>query len=176
MCEDDYTPVTIVNYGASAYHSVYITGALVHSSKYVELYGLLRTADEDDTIEIIINSEGGLFSTGVQIIDMIKESKATVNTSIYGIAHSTASMLFLAGKKKHVAEHSTMACHYYNAEKYSKASDVENDILFHKELYYHWMHEIYHGFMTKEEIDRMIDGHDFWFNSESIKRRLEDIE
>jgi ATP-dependent protease ClpP protease subunit len=171
MTEEDYTPLTIIH--GSKNTIAYLTGEIGHCSKYIDLFELLRTATPEETIEIIINSFGGSCDTGYHIIDLIRECKAIVTTSIYGHAASVASMVFMAGNNKKVSDHATMHAHYYSSDFYAKGSDIEADVLFHKKLYGHWMHEIYAHFMSDKEIDDLLDGKEFWFSSEEIKERLE---
>lgn len=63
------------------------------------------------TIEVWINSPGGIVTEGQSIYTAILESKANVNTICYGIAASIAGVFFQAGKKRIMMDHANLMYH-----------------------------------------------------------------
>ena len=71
-----------------------ICGALIRCIQY------FNTVSETEPITLYINSEGGIITDGLALVDTIKQSKAPINTMTIGTAYSMALIIFLAGKER----------------------------------------------------------------------------
>lgn len=71
----------------------------------------LENEDSEAEITIYINSPGGDVLSGLPVYDYIRQMKAPVKTVCIGIAASMASILFLAGDKREMLEHSEIMIH-----------------------------------------------------------------
>lgn len=151
---------------------VYLNKEIGRAENYTNLLNLLRTSDENTTINLYINNGGGYIYSALQIINAIKTAKCLVKTIIDGAAHSASSLIFLIGDVYEVFPNSMMLCHYYSTIEMGKASDIENSIDFNKLYYKNIYREIYEGFLTKDEINRVFKGEDIWLNHTQIMKRL----
>jgi ATP-dependent protease ClpP protease subunit len=81
------------------------------------------------TIEVWINSPGGLVTKGQSIYHGILTSKANVNTICYGIAASISGVIFQAGKVRKMTDFATLMYHpAYNPDgTKDKGLDAMND-------------------------------------------------
>lgn len=64
-----------------------------------------------DTINVHINSMGGYVNEGLAIYNVLKNSKATVNTIVEGFACSAASVIFMAGDSRIMNAASVLMIH-----------------------------------------------------------------
>lgn len=64
-----------------------------------------------DTINVHINSMGGYTNEGLAIYNVLKNSKATVNTIVDGFACSAASVVFMAGDTRTMNSASALMIH-----------------------------------------------------------------
>lgn len=71
----------------------------------------LEYSEGDDDITLFINSPGGDVASGLAVYDYIKTMKKTVNTVCTGTAASMGAILFLAGKKRSMLEHTRLMIH-----------------------------------------------------------------
>lgn len=71
----------------------------------------LENEDPEAEITIYINSPGGDVLSGLPVYDYIRQMKAPVKTVCIGIAASMGSILFLAGDKREMLEHSEIMIH-----------------------------------------------------------------
>lgn len=86
-----------------------------------ELYTLKAMGKTN--IMVYINSVGGSVIDGMSIYDAILESGA--NTCAVGIVASIAAVFFQAGKKRYMADYSSLMFH----NPYSESGDVDDDTL-----------------------------------------------
>lgn len=77
--------------------SYYVCGEIQEPQYYTELFYTLRSAGPTDLIYLHLNSPGGDFDTGLQIINNMLASEAQVITVLEARAYSMAAMIFLAG-------------------------------------------------------------------------------
>lgn len=73
----------------------------------------LMALDEENNEEItlFINSPGGEVRAGLAVYDLIMNMRSPVNTVCIGKAYSMGAILFLAGRKREVYEHSHIMIH-----------------------------------------------------------------
>jgi len=156
----------------STEYNIYLDSEVKSSEEYTELFDTLVNAGVNDEINIYINNDGGLIDTAIEIVNMIKDCNGEVTTILNGSGHSAASIIFMAGHKKIVKNHSYMLCHFYSAGLYGKGQELRESSKFLDKHLKKWNSEIYKGFLTTAELEKMFNGQDFWFDSTEIKKRL----
>ena len=128
--------------------SYYICGELKEPQYYTELFFTLRTASETDLIYLHLNSPGGDFNTGLQIINNIAASSARVVTILEARAYSMAALIFLSGDELFVHDNCQLMFHTYSGIFAGKGNEQQ------------------------AEVDRILKGADYWIDSDDISRRL----
>lgn len=86
-----------------------ITAESVNSMIMQLLY--LEQEDPDGEITIFINSPGGSVRDGLALYDVMKAISCPIRTVCMGIAASMGSILFVAGDKRQMLEHSKAMIH-----------------------------------------------------------------
>lgn len=71
----------------------------------------LEKQDDTQEITIYINSPGGCVSDGLAVYDMVRLLNSPVRTVCIGMAASMGAILFLAGDKRQMLEHSEIMIH-----------------------------------------------------------------
>ena len=90
----------------------------------------LKSLGNVSTIDVRIDSEGGLISDARAIYTQLTQHKATINTYIDGIAASAASWIAMAGEKIYMAEGGWLMIHEAQGgargtwEEIAKASEI----------------------------------------------------
>lgn len=120
-------------------------------------------------IELHIQSEGGSLFAGIAAYDCIKGCKSPVHTYIDGCAASAATLLFLAGKKRHVYRNSFMLIHQLSATILGGKYEEFKDELKNQEKLMHTIKNIYleTSNMSEEELTEIMS-RDLWMDSETI--------
>lgn len=94
--------------------TVYAFGEVGWELRLQDVVSQTNAAKEGDTVNVLINSPGGFVDEGYAIYDYLKALQAkdvTVNTEIYGMCASIATVIALAGQKRSMAENAQFMIH-----------------------------------------------------------------
>ena len=152
--------------------SYYLCGDILEPQYYTELFYTLRTAAETDLIYLHINSPGGDFNTGLQIINNIIASEARVITILEARAYSMAALIFLAGDKLIVHDNCQLMFHIYSGYFSGKGNEQQAEVIAVGKWFEKVMARICIPFLTEAEIGRILKGADLWMDSDEISHRL----
>ena len=152
--------------------SYYICGELKEPEYYTELFFTLRSASETDLIYLHLNSPGGDFNTGLQIINNMAASPARVVTIVEARAYSMAALIFLSGDELYVHDNCQLMFHTYSGVFAGKGNEQEAEVAAVGKWFGKVMQRICTPFLSDAEIARILMGGDFWIDSDEIRRRL----
>lgn len=161
-----------INIPVARQHSFYLSGPILGPEHYIKWFHLMRHAGEDDVIMLHINSPGGDASTAIQFMRVMAECQATVVASVEGNCMSAATMIFLFADMFQVSEHSMFMFHNYSGFSYGKGGEMFDSITHERKWSKAMLEGTYRDFLTKEEIDAMLDGKDIWMDAEEATERL----
>jgi ATP-dependent protease ClpP protease subunit len=159
---------------SSSIHDVYISQSLSEASNYESLFNLFRSASSQDIINMYLGSPGGLVSTGVQLINSIKDSSATVNMIVDTPCYSMASVLALTGSSLTFNNHTMLMFHNYSGGAYGRGAELMCQIKAHQEWVYTLFNEVCSPFLTDDEIDYIFQDGNIYINSwdKNLKARI----
>lgn len=143
-----------------------------NADEYIDFFRAIDDLRPNDEVNIHINCYGGEASTAFQIVDHIYSTQANVNIAIEGNCCSAATFVALAGDSWDVMPHCRFMCHAYSKVEYGKRNEVFASHEFDKIWLDDSIREIYKGFLTDEEIEKMLDGKDYWFTANEVIERL----
>ena len=152
--------------------SYYLCGDILEPQYYIELFYTLRTAGETDLIYLHLNSSGGDFNTGLQIINNILASEARVVTILEARAFSMAALIFLCGDKLVVHDNCQLMFHIYSGYFSGKGNEQQAEVIAVGKWFEKVMARICMPFLTEAEIGRILKGSDLWMDSDEISHRL----
>lgn len=144
----------------------------IDSKEYIDFFRALRDARPNDEVTVHINCYGGEVSTAFQIIDNLQNTQATVHISVEGNCCSAATLIALAGDDWDIYPHSYFMCHAYSCLRWGKKQEIDSQHEFDKKWLEKNIRDIYKGFLTPEELDRMMRGEDFYFDASEVVERL----
>jgi ATP-dependent protease ClpP protease subunit len=155
--------------------SYYISGNILESHYYTELFYTLRTAVETDIIYLHLNTSGGDFDTGLQIINNMQASSANVVTVLEARAYSMGAFIFLAGDEFIVHDNCQLLFHIYSGSFAGRGNEQQAEVLAVSNWFEKFMTRTCQPFLTAAEIKDVLKGSDVWMDSDEIRRRLERI-
>ncbi len=163
-----------INTIESAYrtHEVFLDSEIEEPSKYRELISVLINAGPNDKIHLYINSNGGHLDTAGAIISGILSSQAEVTAFLMGATHSAASLIAMYCHAVHVYDTAYMMIHTASFGSSGNTPTVKAHTDFTIKQCEKLMKDAYEGFLTQEEIKKVLNGIELWFNAEEIKPRL----
>ncbi|HEY9104856.1 Clp protease ClpP [Chitinimonas sp.] len=152
--------------------SYYLTGEIREPQYYTELFYTLRTAGETDLVFLHLNSNGGDFDTGLQIINNMLASPAHVVTVLEARAYSMAAFIFLAGDELVVHDNCQLMFHIYSGSLVGKGNEQQAQVIALSNWFEKVMNRICLPFLSPAEIAKVLKGGDLWMDSDEIRRRL----
>lgn len=167
------SPQVLTRSFSSTVAEIYLDGEISSPDKYREAYHILSNAGPNDYIVIHVNSPGGRLDAGIQIINHIKQCKAKVVGVLHMECSSMASGILLACDEWELNSFSTMMVHSCSYGAGGKQSDIHTRVDFMTKFNEKFIREQYTGFLSEEEIVRVLKGDDLYFDSDEIKERLE---
>ena len=153
-------------------YDLYLTGPIGDAKDYQDWNQMLRAATENDIIYIHINSGGGEMFTAIQLMRSMQETPACVIASVEGMCMSAATLLFLTADVCEISEHSHFMFHTYSSGNWGKGHEQLASVQADEKWARHLFETTYKGFLTPLEIEKIIDGKDFWMNPIEVNKRL----
>ena len=128
---------------------------------------------EGDVVQFDIASPGGQLDGLVSLLASIENTEAHVVGNIIGSASSAASILALSCDEIYVSPFATMLVHNASYGINGKAADVKGYVDHLNDTSEKMLRKVYKHFLTENEIERVVQGTDLWFNAEQIMERLQ---
>lgn len=155
--------------------SYYLCGEIHEPQYYTELFYTLRTASETDLVYLHLNSSGGDFNTGLQIINNMLASNARVVTILEARAYSMAALIFLSGDELIVHDNCQLMFHIYSGIFAGKGNEQQAEVLAVGSWFEKVMSRLCSPFLSEKEIRNILKGSDVWMDSDEIRRRLQHL-
>lgn len=155
--------------------SYYLCGSILQAQYYTELFYTLRSADESDLILLHLNTPGGDFDTGLQIINNMQASKAKVVTVLEARAYSMGAFIFLAGDELIVHDNCQLLFHMYSGVFAGKGNEQQAEAAALSKWFEKFMTRNCHPFLSTNEIKSILKGSDLWMDSDEIQHRLDRV-
>ena len=152
--------------------SYYLCGEIQAPQFYTELFYTLRSASETDLIYLHINSPGGDFNTGLQIINNMLASDAHVVTVLEARAYSMAAFIFLSGDELVVHDNCQLMFHTYSSSFAGKGSEQLAEVHALGNWFEKVTTRLCTPFLSPTDINHILQGSDLWMDSDEIRRRL----
>jgi len=152
--------------------SYYLCGDIHEPQHYTELFFTLRTANETDLIYLHLNSSGGDFNTGLQIINNVLASSARVITILEARAYSMAALIFLSGDELIVHDNCQLMFHTYSGFFAGKGNEQQAEAVALGSWFEKVMRRLCQPFLSENEVAGILKGSDLWMDSDDIRRRL----
>lgn len=154
------------------HHDVFIDTDIGEPGEYRELISILFNASENDTINIFINSGGGNLDTALAIVEGLKNTAAEVTAIIIGACHSAASIISMYCDRVAVLDNAYSMVHTASFGTAGNTGNVKSYTDFTVRQVERLLHETYEGFLTKDELAKVKDGVELWFDSDEMRRRM----
>lgn len=139
---------------------------------FLKWYDILQNATEDDIVVIHINCYGGTLMTAIQIVTQIKTCQAQVVCQIESACCSAATMVALACDGMICYPHGYMMIHTSSGCSFGKQSDIKAEEAFYNPWLERFFNEIYKHFLTKKEIQNVLNGTDMWLTADEVAERF----
>ena len=164
---EDYVPM--VELGNKV--DVYLTDVIDMPSNYNKLCNMLKSVPEYATVNLHINNGGGSIDSALMIIDAIKNCDGEVIAHLSGTVASASTIITMACDDIITTKYLSFMIHNYSTGMQGKGHELKAYQNFTDRELNRAFREIYKGFLTDEEMDRVIDGQDMWLNEDEVEDR-----
>lgn len=166
--EQKYMYVTDVIYTCT-HHSLYLSDYLEQTREFDQIIAGLRLAGTDDIFECRINSGGGEVSIGQKVIAVMQDKFSGRTITIMDAeASSMAAMIFLAGDKRIVYEHSMCMLHNYSTGIFGKGGEVGDRYAATNDSMVSFLEKAISPYLKKKEFKRILDGKDLYLDAHQM--------
>lgn len=163
--------VPIVHDKDTDHIKAYLTDGIQEPGEYNELCYLLDTASKTTTIDLHINCPGGIVDSAFMIANSIQSSKATVTAILSGTVASAATLITMVCDKVLAQPHLSFMIHNYSGGMSGKGHEMKARQKFVDDHLNRAFKTFYSGFLTEEEMDKVIEGTDIWMPAEEVTER-----
>jgi ATP-dependent protease ClpP protease subunit len=137
-----------------------------------DIFQTLRSSDPEDYLEIRIYSNGGYITELQTLYSTIKEMfYGRISTYLDNYGYSCGGFAFLFGDKRVSYEFSEFMVHQATFGVYGTQYSNEVQHNFIQKQTKRFSNKVMKEFFSKEEIDSMFTGKDYWFDAEEMARR-----
>ena len=151
-------------------YSLYLGNFDAEGAELNDIYNILRE-DKPKTLEIFINSYGGLLSEGQRFQNIISNHFNNVDTYLDNKGYSMGALLFTFGDRRIVHKYSEIMFHNYSSSYYGKGHEIKQQTKHDDITLGKYFKDSLKPFFTKKEIKDMLNGKDFWFDSKEMLKR-----
>jgi len=167
-------PMITCSQRTSNHYRVMISQDFGAVEDYDTVYTTLVEAQEEDTVEFCINSNGGSYDAFLSILAGIQQTQARTIATITGNANSCGSMLSLSCDELRVLPLGTMLVHHASTSMpMSKMNDGMKATLHLVKQLEKSFRLCYTGFLSEEEILTCLEGAEIHLDAAEIEERFE---
>jgi len=146
------------------------------STEIHKIWNTLLSATENDTLELRIQSPGGLVTECQMLVNIMKNKfNGRVTAYIDSHASSAGAFTFCAADKRVVFENSRIMLHNYSGGHQGTHHKMKTRLDFDTVHIIDFLKSTLKigkkGYLTNKELDRMIEGHEWWFTAKEMCKR-----
>ena len=138
------------------------------------VFNELKSAKENDVLELVIDSGGGFVNEGMQFFNIMLE-KFAGRTVAYldNKGYSMGAMLFSMADKRVVYPYSDFMYHNYAGGAVGKGGEIKARINHISSKLEEFFHDIIvsQGFLSEDEFQQMLVGQDYWMGTKEMCKR-----
>lgn len=154
------------------FYEYYLSDEVGDPSDYADWFQEIRSTRASDAIKIHINSPGGNLFTTIQFLQCLAETEAHIIASVEGACMSAATLIFLAADEFQIAPHSMFMFHNYSGASFGKGGEMYDNVMHERKWSEKLLMDMYSDFLTKSEIEALLNNKDIWMDSDDVVTRL----
>lgn len=153
-------------------HTLYLDDNIKPDTDLNDLINTLRSAGKEDKLVVRICSPGGVVHIANRFKTIMKSDFHGRTTTILDpYAASAGADLFLDGDVRIIYPYSYIMFHNFSAGAWGKGREILSRVGFYNNFFSKLMQREYGPYFTKDEIEDLFKGADFYFDAEEMCRR-----
>lgn len=148
-------------------------GPIISADQFVWAVQALEAADEDDVVEISLQSPGGSMDVADYFIHAMRKTAAHIHISASGNCSSAATFILLQSDSFDLSEHFNSTLHCGSIGSGGNYNEYKIQTTFYPQWMEKALRSGYEGFLSEKEIQGMLEGRDIILNAEQWAERYE---
>ncbi|MGZ8888031.1 MAG: ATP-dependent Clp protease proteolytic subunit [Halobacteriota archaeon] len=157
----------------SGTYYIEINKAIRHVSQFSDAIQVLEIAGPEDEVVIKLSTPGGSIDATDAFIHALRKCNAPVHMIATGGVHSAGSAILLEAESFELSENFSSLLHCGGCGTVGNTNEVIAQAAFLTHFMPTFMRNTYEGFLTPEEIEKLIEGKDIWLTAEQWVARYE---
>ena len=153
-------------------HLIFIDDDIGDPPLYRDVIHCLATCNENDSVNFLINSNGGRTDSIWQIIEAMKGCRGDVAATVIGAAYSAASMLACMAPECYIADSAEFMLHTAHYGSIGTVPNVKGQTDFATKQINRLLDICYAGFLTPKELEELKNGREWWFDADEARERM----
>lgn len=162
-----YTPIK------SGVFNIYLFGVIEEAAQFTSAIEVMAAASERDEVIIHLSTDGGSLDATDTFLASMAACEANVVIKASGGVHSAGTLILLHADEFYLSENCNFLLHNGGAGAGGKFSDFKAQSLHTVGYMERVLRKTYKHFLTEAELDALMDGKDYWLDSEEFAERFE---
>lgn len=165
-------PFEVVAQPTAHCYRVIIDEEFEHVSQFAQLVEILEQAGEQDVVQIRLHTPGGALASVYPLLSAMRNTDAFVHVHADSDIASAGTLVLLAADMVTMNQYITIMFHNVQGGAFGHQGNVDAQSKHYTKLHEKLVRDHYLDFLTEEEIIRLLDGKEFYFEAEEFAVRL----
>jgi ATP-dependent protease ClpP protease subunit len=141
--------------------------------QFAELVDVLDGAQEGDVVQIRLSTNGGALHAIIPLMNSMKHTEAHVHVHVESDCSSAGTMIMMLADSCYVNEYATVMIHTCQYGYGGHAGNMDAHVSYTTKAVEKLVKEVYADWLDEDEIERVLDGKEFWFDAEECMMRFD---
>ena len=156
-------------------HELRLDKAIEAPEDYADWVRTIRSAGENDLIELYLCTPGGRVDTTLYLAAALRDSPAHKHVIISGMCASGGTILMMVGDSWEIDPYTQFLFHNYSGGAMGKGHDIKLQTDYMMSLMEDVYKDFFNGFFTEEELIKVAHGLEHWMRAEEVGERLQKV-
>lgn len=145
-----------------------------HPKQFADLVHVLEQASENDHVRINLTTVGGQLNAVLPLLGAMRETLAHVHVHIVSDTASAGTFIVMKADTVSINDYVTFMCHNVSFGSGGQGNIVHDHVNYTVKSSNELLKDMYKGFFTPAEIERMLSGKEFYMGKDEFLIRYED--
>lgn len=164
-------PFEIVAQPIATSYVVNVDEEFEHPKQFADLVHVLEQAGENDHVRINLTTVGGALHSVLPLLGAMKDTLAHVHVHIVSDTASAGTFIAMKADSVSINDYVTFMCHNVSFGSGGQGNIVRDHVNYTVDSSDKLLKDIYKGFFTDAEIDKMLSGKEFYMGKDEFLMR-----
>lgn len=166
-------PFEVVSAPINSFYRVTIDEPFREVRQFSQLVDILDNAQEGDLVSIKLSTDGGALHSIVPLINSMNNTDAHIHVHVESDCASAGTIVMMLADSVYVNPYANIMLHTCQYGYGGHAGNMDAHVTYATKAIEKLIRETYKDWLNDEEIDRLLDGKEFWFDAEECMTRFE---